>query len=86
MKVKQFWGLHFYIEKKLFIWPSLRQQRAARQEECLAIAGAEISGYEVLIQTSIIARISFQLRVIADILSGCRLPNNQGASSFPGRH
>ena len=38
-------------------------QRGARQEGCLAIIGAEISEYEVLIQTSIIARISFQLRV-----------------------
>ncbi|GAI91442.1 unnamed protein product, partial [marine sediment metagenome] len=32
---------HFYIEKKLFIWLSLRLHRAARQEECLAIVGAE---------------------------------------------
>ena len=47
MKVKQFWALHFYIEKKLFIWPSLRQQRAARQEECLAIDGAESLGDEL---------------------------------------
>jgi len=26
------------------------------------------------------------LRAIADIVSGCRLPNNQGASSSPGKH
>ena len=67
MKVKQFWVLHFYIEKKLFISPSLRIERAARQEECLAIVGAESSGYEVFIQTPIIVRVLFQLRVIADI-------------------
>ncbi|GAF95269.1 unnamed protein product, partial [marine sediment metagenome] len=30
-----------YIEKKLFTWLSLRMHRAARQEEYLAIAGAE---------------------------------------------